>query len=349
MSTTATAERERLKTRLFPGGIPTLWCPLLTHYAPDGAINLPRMAAHLAHLSRWVTGYLIPGSTGDGWELTDAETRTVLDFALGQTTKLRLHLLIGVLKADAPDARQAITQLQARFQSLAPTADALPALSATGVRGFTVCAPRGAPVSQEQMADALGSILALGLPVALYQLPQITQNEFGPELAAELAGRFANYFLLKDSSGADRVAMSGKAGAGVFLVRGAEGEYARWLRPTGGPYDGLLLSTANCFARELAQMVERLAAGRRAEAEEISARLTSIVKDAFRLVADVRAGNAFANANKAMDHFFAHGPKADRVPPPRLHAGVCLPIEVIRATGEALARHDRLPSRGYLE
>ena len=81
----------------------------------------------------------------------------------------------------------------------------------------------------------------------------------------------------------------------------------------------------------------------------MAARLTSVVAEVFQLVNSVADGNPFANGNKAMDHFFAHGPRAAEISPPRLHAGSRLPLEVIRATGEALSRHGLMPNKGYLE
>ena len=81
----------------------------------------------------------------------------------------------------------------------------------------------------------------------------------------------------------------------------------------------------------------------------MSDRLASMVNEAFRLGANLRDGNSFANANKAMDHFFAHGPRAAGVPPPRLHAGVRLPVEAIRATGELLTQRSLMPAKGYLK
>ena len=68
-----------------------------------------------------------------------------------------------------------------------------------------------------------------------------------------------------------------------------------------------------------------------------------MVKDVFAFVAGLPDGNVFANANKAMDHFFARGPNAASVTPARL------PVEVIRQAGAALERHSFLPPRGYLE
>lgn len=348
MNADPAAARQQLLARLFPAGVPPLWCPPLTHYTDDGAIDFARMRAHLGHLSRWVRGYLIPGSTGDGWELSPGETEALVQFALKESRRLNCHLLVGVLHPDAAVALEELRRRVAAWKGLSqespPTAP-----NAPPVCGFTVCPPRGEHLSQQELDAALTSLLEPGAPLALYQLPQITRNEMSAELVASLAGRFPNFILFKDSSGSDRVALASDPSWNVFLVRGAEGDYARWLKAAGGPYDGLLLSSANCFARELAQMLDWLAEGRREDAVGLSARLSAVVQEAFRLVADVPAGNAFANANKAMDHFFAFGPKAAAVLPPRLHAGSRLPVEIIRATGEVLRRHDLLPERGYLE
>src|SRR5436853_7894945 len=95
------AERADWLRALFPDGVPALWCPPVTHYDRDGAIDGARIAAHLRHLSPYVKGFLIPGSTGDGWELSEAEFRQLLEIALDQTQRLTLHLLIGVLKREA--------------------------------------------------------------------------------------------------------------------------------------------------------------------------------------------------------------------------------------------------------
>ena len=78
-------------------------------------------------------------------------------------------------------------------------------------------------------------MLGLGYPIALYQLPQVTENEITPETVAELASRFPNFYLFKDTSGEDRVALADLDLQGVFLVRGAEGQYHQWPRAVGGP------------------------------------------------------------------------------------------------------------------
>ena len=347
--TQTAVERRKFLARLLPDGIPSLWCPLITHYDRDGAIDQPRVAAHLRHLSLHVKGFLIPGSTGDGWELSGAETRRLLEVVIEQITKLNLHLLVGALKTEAETALRAIGETIDWIAARANDGSRENALAQSGVCGFTICPPRGKELSQQQMSSALRSILETHVPVAIYQLPQVTQNEMSPELVADLARQFPNFILFKDTSGADRVALSGQKLENVFLVRGAEGDYVRWLKIVKGPYDGFLLSSANCFARELHNMIEDLKVRRAKAARERSEHLTSCINEVFGIVTGLPHGNPFANANKAVDHFFAFGPKARDAPPPRLHAGVPLPADVIHAAGDTLSRHGLMPEKGYLE
>jgi dihydrodipicolinate synthase/N-acetylneuraminate lyase len=347
--TQTAVERRKLIARLWPDGIPALWCPLITHYDGEGAIDQPRVAAHLRHLSPFVKGFLIPGSTGDGWELNDQETRRLLEVAIDEIAELDLHLLVGALKTEADAALGAIGDTIKWLQARANGGPVEGSLAKARVCGFTICPPRGKELTQQQIGSALRSILETQLPVALYQLPQITQNEMSPELVAELARQHPNFVLFKDTSGADRVALSGQKLENVFLVRGAEGDYVRWPKIVKGPYDGFLLSSANCFAGELHQIIEDLKVRRGKAAQERSERLTSCINEVFGVVTGLPHGNPFANANKAVDHFFAFGPKAASAPSPRLHAGVALPADVIRAAAEALTRHGLMPAKGYLE
>ena len=131
-------------------------------------------------------------------------------------------------------------------------------------------------------------------------------------------------------------------------MRGAEGNYLDWLKTSGRGYDGFLLSSANSLAEELQKTLNQAAAGRTDEARKTSERVTAIINETFDLVRSIRDGNAFANANKALDHFFAFGPDAEKFPAPRLHAGSRIPDEIIRKTGEVLRRHACMPARGYL-
>jgi dihydrodipicolinate synthase/N-acetylneuraminate lyase len=341
--------RSELLAELFPEGIPSLWCPLLTHYDSKGQISESRMISHLRHLSPFIKGFLIPGSTGDGWELRPREIERLLQIALNQASQLGFSLLIGILK---PDIQSMIGAIEETLQMLAARGDepdAFAAMKIARVCGFAICAPAGKAVSQDDIQFGLASVLELNAPIALYQLPQITKNEIGPETVKNLADQFRNFILFKDSSGNDRVALARKDLGGVFKFRGAEMDYCKWMDGSRVRYDGFLLSTTNCFARELSQMIEYSRGGRPDLARQISERISAIIIEVFQIVSPLRAGNAFANANKAMDHLFAFGSKAMQMPTPRLHNGTTIPIEIIRRAAEVLARHDCLPRDGYLQ
>jgi len=343
-----TVQRRALIERLFPGGLPALWCPPLTHYDADGRLDRRRIARHLHSLSPYVKGLLVPGSTGDAWEMDPCEQREVLDEVLDVTAELKLHVLVGVLRPDAEAARQGILAALDWLKCRTGHKLAHSAMAAAGVCGLTVCAPTGRDLSQQEIHHRLAAILELGVPTAIYQLPQVTLNEIAPHTVAGLARQYANFYLLKDTSGEDRLATAGLDLGGVCLLRGAEGDYHRWLRAGGGPYDGFLLSTANCFAAQLHRMIEHIQHGRLAAAQAEIAPVEKVVARAFALVTGLPQGNPFTNANKAVDHFLAYGPRAAQMPPPRLHAGSTLPAEVIAATGRALAECGLMPKAGYL-
>src|SRR5690349_22940654 len=108
MSSRVTARAQFLR-RAFPNGVPRLWCPPLTHYDANGDIDTNRMTAHWRYLSACVGGVLIPGSTGDGWELTKGERRQLITVGLELAGQLNLQVLIGTLH---PDARETLALIQ---------------------------------------------------------------------------------------------------------------------------------------------------------------------------------------------------------------------------------------------
>jgi dihydrodipicolinate synthase/N-acetylneuraminate lyase len=327
--------RSSLVARLFPSGIPRLWCPILTHYDADGRIDQDRIRAHLRHLAPTVRTFLAPGSTGDGWEMSDAERTELLDLLIEAAAELDVWILIGVLATERGAARRSMAALGTE-------------LAGRRVCGFTVTPPKGADLEQAIIHRELESILELGYPTALYQLPQITENEMSPETVSDLAARYENFYLFKDTSGGDRVAMSEASTADVFMVRGAEGGYAKHLKPAGGPYDGFLLSTANSFPAELNEIVELVFAGRHEEAAALSARVEAVVNGVFDAVSALPYGNPFANANKAIDHVRAHFPDHGSVAPPMTHSGNRIPQDAVELAERLLREQDLLPRRGYL-
>jgi dihydrodipicolinate synthase/N-acetylneuraminate lyase len=346
MTDPVAAARAALMQRLLPEGVPTLWCPLLTPYDDAGRLDRERLRRHVDFLQPSVRGLLVPGSTGDGWQLSDDETQALLEAVVPLAVERRIALLIGVLKPGADAMRASLERTMGWLQRRAGTDDPIEVLRRASVVGFTFCPPHGAALTQADLLGALDPLLATGLPASLYQLPQVTGNEMAPDTVRSLAARHANLLMLKDTSGEDRVADAGVEG--LFLVRGAEGGYSGHLKLGGGRYDGFLLSTANGFGPQFAELIDHLRQGRRAEADALSARLDAVVGEVFAAAAPLPYGNAFTNANKAIDHFMAHGPGARDATPPRLHTGQRLPAELIDLTGRALERHGLLPTRGYL-
>lgn len=344
--------RRDLRERLFSGDVSTLWCPILTHYGPDGAVDEERFLAHLEHVAAWVNGILVPGSTGDGWELTEAERLRVLGLVLDQATRLKLQVLVGVLKRTMGSMLASLVGTSEWVRNRTGDSDLMRCFVRRRIGGFVICAPTvvDEPLSAEALESDLAMLLDTGLPIALYQLPQVTGHTLSPRVVTALSDRYPNLLLFKDSSGEDQVARELSSSAGVFLVRGAEGGYAQWLRSGGGCYDGFLLSSANCFPREINRMARDISRKRLADAEKMSQRLSEVVTAVFSVVAESRApGNPFATVNKAMDHFMAFGPGAAAKPPPMLHGRQTLGAEVLRRTGEILRQHGLMPEHGYMD
>lgn len=340
--------RAELIGRVLPEGVPRLWCPMISHYSEDGGFDRARTMAHFKRLAPRVKGFLLPGSTGDGWEMEDREIRALLEIALAAAKEFRFRILIGVLKTEVSEVKTTIEDLTGWLCERTGCADAVDAMVSARVCGFTVCPPKGAERSQEEIRSALAEILSMGRPTSLYQLPQVTLNEMAPGTVAGLAREFSNLILFKDTSGQDRVALSQAEFGGVFMVRGAEGKYTNWPRLNGGVYDGFLLSTANSFPEELAGVLELLVAGRVADAVALSDRLDAIVGGVFEAVGGLEFGNAFANANKAMDHVRAIGGTAGEIPGPRTHSGKRLPVEVMREVVRLMDDAGCCPEVGYL-
>lgn len=84
------------------------------------------------------------------------------------------------------------------------------------------------------------------------------------------------------------------------------------------------------------------------EATDLSDRLTQMIEQIFALVTDMPEGNAFANANKAVDHYMAFGEDARLTRPPMLHVGMPIPKDVILRVGDVLESAHLIPDTGYL-
>jgi dihydrodipicolinate synthase/N-acetylneuraminate lyase len=339
--------RQELLSFFFDGKLPRLLCPPLTHYTSTGELDSDRMTAHWKWMKQHVNGFLVPGTTGDGWELSPAETSQLLDFSITLAKEIDVFLLFGVMKSTGDEMVSSIKEFQHMLQLKTGQSDILQAMKESKIYGITVCPPKGSYLSQQEIGQALSEVLEFGLPTTIYQLPQITENEISSDLFLQLAGDYANFIMVKDTSGKDKIALEASS-HGIYLVRGAEGNYVNWLKESGGPYDGFLLSSANCFSLYLKKMIEMLEVGESALAGDMSNKLTMIFNDVFQLVKDLPYGNPFTNTNKAIDFFLAYGQEADKMGLPRLHSGNQLPMNIMVKTRDILKARSLLPKNGYM-
>ena len=306
-----------------------LWVPVLTHYdaTPERRLDRDRTAAHLSHIAPHVRQYLIAGTTGDGWEMSDETLAEWIDFAQtpGLLTKDQT-VLFGAF-GDTTDAVIERAQMIERAIETRPLASAY--------AGLTVCAPVSKTATQDEIADHFRLILsATTSPIAIYQLPQVVHCEIAPETFAGLAESEARITLFKDTSGEDGVANSGCSTGSARLLRGAEGDYAAHLKP-GGAYDGWLLSTANGLAPQLRSIADKVASGDSAGAVAESDALSKLVASLFAAADGLPSGNPFSNANRAVDHVLAYGSGWRKVPA-RIASGEALPADFVEAVGTLL-------------
>ena len=89
-------------------GFPTLWFPPLTYYKEGGVIDTEAMTEALSEIYPYSKGVLVPGSTGDGWVLSEDKQEMLVRFFLKGFDFGRFSMMIGALKPTADDTIAAI-------------------------------------------------------------------------------------------------------------------------------------------------------------------------------------------------------------------------------------------------
>ena len=343
-----------LKRLIDPDTFP-FWVPVISHYRQGEAgiaLDPARMLRHARQIYPYTRCWMLGGTTGDGWALDGEQYEQLLEYACGlQANLARPALILGALQPTTEGVLERIALLKRRLGLTegAGLADSLETLKKFGLVGVTICAPVGAQVTQDQIFRHVSRICTeSGLPVVLYQLPQVTHNLIAPETFRALLAQHQSILFFKDSGGGDEVARSGPVQPGVVMVRGAEGGYLEALKTEGGWYDGWLLSTGNAFAAQLAEIVAHLQRGDRLAARAVSERLSGVVEQVFAVARLAPAGNPFSNANRAADHLRAYGRGWASQPLPLLQDGSHLPASLIAQIETVLRTHDLLPEHGYL-
>ncbi len=313
-----------------------LWVPLLSHYAGDGSLDAPRCRSHIGSLYPLVRQYLVGGTTGDGWGMSDR----VLGQWLGlcsDSLERDQALLVGAFAETTEGVVERARRIEAHFRERPTRARFL---------GLTLCAQVDEAASQPAILDHFRAALAAtSLPVAIYQLPQITGCEIAPETFAQIA-EDSRVVLFKDTSGGDSIALSGGPFGGARLLRGAEGRYGEQLKPSG-PYDGWLLSTANVFGAELREIADYVADGAVEQAAALSDRLSAVVSALFA-EAQSLGNNAFADVSRGGDHIRANGRDWASQPPPRRADGSELPRGFLASVEAEISRGGFGTALGYL-
>jgi dihydrodipicolinate synthase/N-acetylneuraminate lyase len=185
--------------------------------------------------------------------------------------------------------------------------------------------------------------------VAIYQLPQVTQNEIAPDTLSLLAGKYPNFYLFKDTSGTDRALLSGLDFGGVFFLRGMEGAYFDWFAGSKTRYPGFLLSSANCFASTLMRMLTSVRAGDVILARSCSDQVQGMIEAVLNNTASLTGGNVFANTNKCFEHCLAYGPQWNKTPLPMRHCGEIIPESYVAFAAQILEKFGFMPDKGYLQ
>ena len=313
-----------------------LWVPLLTHFDASGRIDRVRTGGQVRALRSSLRGYLLAGSTGAGWRVSDRQFGQLLDaVAEGGVFEATDMVLAGCLR---PTTDEVVARARAAESALR---------SHPGYVGVTVCPPVGATSQDEILRHYHAVFDAIGSPVAVYQLPQVTHCEVEPETMRALAAT-GRVHMFKDTSGNDRVADSGVLGPEVWTLRGAEGAYYEALKPRGH-YDGWLLSTANGFAANYRSIIALVQAGEHDAAQALSARVARAVDAIFALGTRMHIGNVFSNANRAIDQVQAYGTRCLDVPMPYRVDMTQVPRDFVAQTYDIVLRESLARDRGYLD
>lgn len=339
---------------VIPGSALPLWVPLLTPYREGSTdVDAARFHRHQqvvrAHSPLWMVG----GSTGDGWDIDDRQFAQLLaascDDEVAELQGRTLYALLG------PTTDAVLNRLHALHAALgtsptAPLRENLERLVERGVVGICIAPPIGDDLDQLTIAHHVEEIGRFArMPIALYEIPQVTGNRIAAETFQALVASHEEIILFKDSSGEDRLAGESSMLDSPVLVRGFESDYAASLRAGGGDYDGLLLSSANVFGSELVAIVRATLSGHLDAANRHAQALQTRVAACFDTVASVPVGNAFANANRVVDHVMAYGRRVGEVAPPTLFDGSTMGTEIVDAVASILDRDGLRPDTGYLD
>jgi len=283
--------------------------------------------------------FLLASSAGDGWDLDPQQFNDLLVFARHESYW-------------APDARFFVAALGRTTADVIRRAQAIRSRlgdgQSHGFVGIAACPPVQPGASQAEVLEHYHRVAKdARLPVAIYQLPQVTGCMIEPATLAMLLAKHPNIVAFKDSSGTDSVVKANFDWDGAILLRGAEGHYADSLRSVGGHYDGLLIGSANVVGYTLRNIIDMAEIDDGELARRHSGHLTEQVASLFEAVQSCLTGNPSSNFARAVDHLLAHGLYWSDVEPPLTFDGSRLPRMVIDRVASIYNEIAGVPERGY--
>ena len=235
----------------FPGIVPAVTTP----FDASGEVDATALAANVRFLlDAGVHGIVGTGTMGEAGSLSPAERRLVME-TIADTVAGSGPVIAGV-SAGTPAA------------SIAFAADAAEA----GARALMLLPPLGYRADARELEHFYRSVAeAAGLPVMLYNNPEASGVDLGPELIVRLAGAVEQIVAVKECSGdARRIpALLGAAPELEVLVGGDDWALEGFCAGATGWVSGV----ADVAPRECVALYEHCRAGELAEARSVYQRL----------------------------------------------------------------------------
>jgi 4-hydroxy-tetrahydrodipicolinate synthase len=274
-----------------------LWVPIISQYQNTKNLELDDklIKKHINWLDPYVKQFLVCGTTGDGWNLTDELILNWLDILNDNSLiKKDNKILFGAFGKTTKDVLRRTDIIEKYITKNR---------SSAGFFGLTLCAPVNEDIKQNEIISHFENIIEnTYLPISIYQLPQVVKCKIEPETLKILKDNYQDRIqLFKDTSGEDDVANSGINFNDLIFLRGAEENYFDHLKPNG-KYDGFLLSSANCFGKILREICNNVSKANYNDAKKISEELSDIIRISFSKGQKLNFGNPFSNVNKAFTH-----------------------------------------------
>ena len=274
-----------------------IWVPIISQYQNTKNLELDEklIQKHINWLDPHVKQFLVCGTTGDGWNLTDKLILNWLDILNDNSLiKKDNKILFGAFGKTTEDVLRRADIIERYLVKNG---------SSAGFFGLTLCAPINENIKQKEIISHFKRIIEnTHLPISIYQLPQVVKCKIEPETLKILKDNFQDRIqLFKDTSGEDDVVNSRINFNDLIFLRGAEENYFDHLQPHG-KYHGFLLSSANCFGKILREICNNVAKGNFKDAEKMSEELSDIIRISFSEGQTLDFGNPFSNVNKAFAH-----------------------------------------------